>query len=116
VAPTPTSDEGNQQGDEARVSKEVRREAQSQRDAIASNPAVAALAPGGVQALPAEDDPDQDTPEHRQDLVESTGHVVDEHGVPSGAEVERIPAEQLTPRAGPHWEQRVPLYPGGPAV
>lgn len=116
MTPTTRDEQTEPHGDAPTVSKEARREAQSQRDAVASNPATAALFPGGVQALPAENDPDQETPEHRQNLETPTGNVVDEHGVPNGVEVERIPPEQLTPRAGPHWEQRVPMYPGGPAV
>lgn len=89
------------------------------RQADDPNLAVARQTPAGVQALPAELDPDQQTPDHRQSLQEPIGAAVgqegDAAGQVAGTTMERIPQEDLTPRAGPHWEQRVPLVPGGEA-
>lgn len=89
--------------------------------ALAATPAGISTTAPGVQAIPAENDPTQDTPDHRSSLTDQVGARVgqdgDRAGLPDQTTLERIPQDQLSSDlVGPHWLQRAPLYPGGPAV
>jgi hypothetical protein len=100
-------------------SPEVAEAAANQRQSLATNPGGVSMVPVGVQLLPAELDDDQETPAHRADLQEAVGARANvETGEVGGTQLERIDPDELADgeRAGPHWLQRYPAYPGGPRV